>query len=80
MDEIMRKMFEEMAVTQFGDEVSFSTQPTGQYANAELEAHWQTFQDGWLAMALYLKNKQPSKYSDEYTDLVSDGGLDPRGC
>jgi hypothetical protein len=46
----------------------------GEYVSDELEDHWQTFQEGWVAAVVYLKNKQ----NDSYSDVVSNGGMDPR--
>lgn len=48
--------------------------PTGEYVSATLEDHWQTFQEGWESALNFLKNKKTTLY----TDIVSDGGLDPR--
>jgi hypothetical protein len=39
-----------------------------------LEDHWQTFQEGWEEAINYVKNRD----NPSYTDVVSDGGMDPR--
>ena len=48
--------------------------PNGEYFSDLLEDHWNTFQEGWEAAIDYLKNKQ----NDSYSDIVSNGGMDPR--
>jgi hypothetical protein len=79
MNNQIRKLFEEKVYPNF-----FSTghglrrKPNGEYVSDSLEDHWQTFQEGWdLAIVYYidyLKNKTNSNYSD----VVSDGGMDLR--
>jgi hypothetical protein len=46
----------------------------GEYVSDLLEDHWNTFQEGWEAAIDHLKNKT----NDSYSDIVSDGGMDPR--
>jgi hypothetical protein len=48
--------------------------PNGEYVSDALEDHWQTFQEGWEEAVKYLANKTNSSY----TDIVSNGGMDPR--
>ena len=48
--------------------------PNGEYVSDLLEDHWNTFQEGWEEAINYLKKKNNS----EYTDIVSDGKMDPR--
>lgn len=48
--------------------------PNGEYFSDLLEDHWNTFQEGWEAAIDHLKNKT----NDSYSDIVSDGGMDPR--
>ena len=47
---------------------------TGEYVSDLLEDHWNTFQEGWEEAVKWLQNKDNSCYSD----IVSDGGMDPR--
>ncbi len=46
----------------------------GEYVSDLLEDHWNTFQEGWEEAVKYLQNNQ----NDNYTDIVSNGGMDPR--
>jgi hypothetical protein len=39
-----------------------------------LEDHWQTFQEGWESAIENVKRKN----NPNYTDIVSDGGMDSR--
>jgi len=48
--------------------------PNGEYVSDLLEDHWNTFQKGWEEAVKHLQNKKNSDYSD----IVSDGGMDPR--
>ncbi len=48
--------------------------PNGEYMSDLLEDHWNTFQEGWEEAINYLKNKD----NPSYTDIVSNGGRDPR--
>jgi hypothetical protein len=47
---------------------------TGEYVSDALEDHWQTFQEGWEEAIKWLQSKD----NPRYTDIVSDGGMDPR--
>jgi hypothetical protein len=46
----------------------------GEYVSDALEDHWQTFQEGWEEAIKWLQSKD----NPRYTDIVSDGGMDPR--
>jgi hypothetical protein len=48
--------------------------PDGEYMSDLLEDHWNTFQEGWEEAIKYLTQKD----NPCYTDIVSNGGLDPR--
>jgi hypothetical protein len=48
--------------------------PNGEYFSDLLEDHWNTFQEGWEAAIDHLKDKM----NDSYSDIVSNGGMDPR--
>jgi len=85
MNDIIREKFEDITLRSFaGDDGCvydyqnekriWSRKPNGEYVSGNVEDHWQTFQEGWLAAIEYLTNKTNSCYSD----LVSDGGMDPR--
>lgn len=78
MDEIVREIFEKVSFPNFGQFDSTITlqrsRTTGEYKSAVIEDHWQTFQEGWEEAVKYLKNKS----NPSYTDIVSDGGMDPR--
>lgn len=75
MDPI-RKTFEEVTYPSFGVASSYTLERTknGQYVNGIVEDHWQTFQEGWEEAIKWLQNKNNSCY----TDIVSNGGIDPR--
>ena len=47
---------------------------SGEYISDTLEDHWQTFQEGWESAIEHLKNRT----SENFSDIVSDGGMDPR--
>jgi hypothetical protein len=47
---------------------------TGEYVSDLLEDHWNSFQEGWEEAIKWLQNKDNS----DYTDVISDGGMDPR--
>lgn len=47
---------------------------TGEYVTPVIEDHWQTFQEGWEAAIDFLKKKT----NPDFSDIVSDGGFDPR--
>lgn len=49
-------------------------QDTGEYVSDTLEDHWNTFQEGWEEAVKWLQNKD----NPCYTDVISDGGMDPR--
>jgi hypothetical protein len=71
----IRKEFERNCVPNFLETKDGLRQDQhGQYLNPVLEDHWQTFQEGWEAAIDHLKNKSNLCY----TDIVSDGGMDPR--
>jgi hypothetical protein len=75
MNEQIREAFECKCVPNFLETKDGLRQDQrGQYLNPVLEDHWQTFQEGWEAAIDHLKNKTNSCY----TDIVGDGGLDPR--
>lgn len=79
MNRTVRKMFEEVCYPNFsvGGNPSLARKVNGEYASDVLEDHWQTFQEGWECAINSIKRGHDD---DEYSDLVSDGGLDPRGC
>jgi hypothetical protein len=74
MTDIIRQHFESVTLPAFGGS-SADLRDDGRYHELDIEEHWLTFQEGWLAAVLYLQQKQNS----DFTDVVSDGGLDPRG-
>jgi hypothetical protein len=47
---------------------------TGEYVSVLLEDHWQTFQEGWEEAIKWLQSKD----NPCYTDVISNGGMDPR--
>lgn len=53
---------------------SFERNEKGEYIEAIIEDHWQTFQEGWELALEHLKNKTNPCYSD----IISDGKMDPR--
>ena len=71
----VREAFERVSAPSFGHELTFPKNTKGEYVDPVLEDHWQTFQEGWELAIEFLKNKSNSCY----TDLVSNGGMDPRG-
>ena len=80
MSDPIRKAFEEVtyltlnnAGTRTGHGLSLR-QDTGEYVSDLLEDHWNTFQEGWEEAIKYLQNKN----NPGYTDITSDGGMDPR--
>lgn len=75
MDPI-RQAFEEVCYPNFGvtSGHGLRRRSSGEYVSDTLEDHWQTFQEGWEEAVKHLKNKQ----NDQYSDLVSTGGMDPR--
>jgi hypothetical protein len=72
----VRQAFETVCYPNFGVSSGHSLRrkPSGEYVSDSLEDHWQTFQEGWEEAMNYLKNKD----NPNYTDVVSDGGRDPR--
>ena len=73
MDPI-RQAFETVSAPSFGHELTFPKNKKGEYVNPILEDHWQTFQEGWEAAVEHIKQK----HNPEFSDIVSDGGWDPR--
>ena len=76
MNDPMRDLFENMVYPSFGvtSGHSLRRKPNGEYVSDALEDHWQTFQEGWECAIEYLKTKE----NEQYSDIVSDGGMDPR--
>jgi hypothetical protein len=76
MSDPVRKAFEEVCFPSFGRTFAHGLRrkPSGEYVSDALEDHWQTFQEGWEEAVKHLQNKKNSNYSD----IVSDGGMDPR--
>ena len=71
----IRKAFEEEVYPSFGGmSHGLRRKPSGEYISDTLEDHWQTFQEGWELATKHLQNKSNSCY----TDIMSDGGMDPR--
>ena len=62
---LMREKFNEITVPHFNeyDENFLSN----------IKDHWETFQEGWEAAIEYVKQS-----GNNYSDIVSDGGMDPR--
>ena len=74
MDPI-RKAFETVSTPNFFSASGLKRrQDTGEYVSDALADHWSTFQEGWECAIEYLKGKK----NDQYSDIVSDGGMDPR--
>jgi len=74
MKDIIREAFERECFPNFVDIGTLKRNPKGEYTSPILEDHWQTFMEGWDAATEHLKNKR----NPSYTDIVSDGGMDPR--
>jgi hypothetical protein len=75
MTNIIREAFENESAAAFGIASNMMQKyPSGEYKNPTVEDHWQTFQEGWKAAVEHLKGKTNSSYSD----LTSNGGMDPR--
>lgn len=70
----IRQAFETVCFPNFETAHGLRRKPTGEYVSDALEDHWQTFQEGWEEAIKHLTNKQNSCY----TDIVSNGGMDPR--
>ena len=76
MPDPIRKAFEEvtyLSLRSTGHGLQRRLQD-GQYVNDTLEDHWQTFQEGWEEAIKYLQSKDNLCY----TDVISNGGMDPR--
>lgn len=72
----MREAFEAVCAPNFSvGDLDLSMNGFGEYTNPTLEDHWQTFQEGWECAIEHLKNRGRERL---YSDVVSDGGLDPR--
>lgn len=71
----IRAAFEKTCVPNFGL-LSLATErkSNGEYLMTIVEDHWQTFQEGWEEAILHLQKKD----NPCYTDIVSNGGMDPR--
>lgn len=74
MNEIVRQVFEEKVYPSFSTGHGLRRKSNGEYVSDVLEDHWQTFQEGWEYAIEHLKHKS----STDYTDIISDGGMDPR--
>jgi 1,2-phenylacetyl-CoA epoxidase catalytic subunit len=75
MTDQIRKAFEEVTyLTLRATGHGLRRRPDGQYVSDTLEDHWQTFQEGWEEAIKYLQSKNNPCYSD----IISDGGMDPR--
>lgn len=76
MKNLIREAFETVTYSSFGATGGHGLRrkPNGAYVSDMLEDHWQTFQEGWEEAIKYLKNKE----NGEYSDIVSDGGMDMR--
>ena len=77
MKDPIREAFEAVTYSSFGGTGGHGLRrrlDTGAYVSDMLEDHWQTFQEGWEEAIKYLQNKSNSCY----TDIVSDGEMDPR--
>lgn len=71
----IRKAFEDEVYPSFGGmSHGLRRKPSGEYLSDTLEDHWQTFQEGWELAIKHLQNKS----NPCYTDVISDGGMDPR--
>lgn len=73
MKDHIREAFETVSCPSFGHELTYPRKPNGEYYDPKLEDHWQTFQEGWEAAVEYLKRN-----GGNYSDIISDGGMDPR--
>ena len=84
MNDVIREAFERVSAQNFvglpcdydyeQGTKSFLRNSKGEYTEAVIEDHWQTFQEGWELALEHLKNKS----NPCYTDILSDGGMDPR--
>jgi len=70
----MRQAFEQVSAPNFQDPNGTARDMSGQYVSDVLKDHWETFQEAWEECTNFLKNRR----SDDYTDIVSNGGMDPR--
>ena len=79
MNDPMRKAFEEITYSTLNIAGSrtghgLRRKENGEYVSDLLEDHWNTFQEGWEAALDMLKQKT----NNQYSDIVSNGGMDPR--
>ena len=76
MNERIRELFESEVYPSFAGTIGTGLRRNerGEYVSDALEDHWQTFQEGWECAIEYLKTKE----NEQYSDIVSDGGMDPR--
>jgi len=79
MNNLMKKAFEEITYPTLNIAGSHTghglrRKENGEYVSDLLEDHWNTFQEGWEAALEMLKQKT----NNQYSDVVSDGGMDPR--
>jgi len=76
MSDPIRQAFEIVCFPNFGVVSGYNLQRNrkGEYVDGTVEDHWQTFQEGWEEAIKHLTNKQ----NPCYTDIVSNGGMDPR--
>ena len=74
MTDPIRKAFEEVTYPTFADRYNLLRKSTGEYSSSIVEDHWQTFQEGQEEAIKYLQSKD----NPRYTDVISDGGMDPR--
>ena len=51
--------------------------PNGEYVSDALEDHWNTFQEGWEEAIKFIVDGNNNWYV-RYSDVISDGGMDPR--
>jgi hypothetical protein len=72
----IRQAFETVCYPNFGVASGHSLRRklNGEYVSDSLEDHWQTFQEGWECALEHLKTKS----NPLYTDVISNGGMDPR--
>lgn len=72
-----RELFELICVPNFGitGSQNLNRNSKGEYIDPTLEDHWQTFQEGWECAIEHLKNRGRESL---YSDVISDGGMDPR--
>jgi hypothetical protein len=76
MNDPIRQAFETVCYPNFDGTGAYKLKrnpSTGEYLSPALEDHWQTFQEGWESAIEHVKQKN----NPNYTDIVSDGGMDP---